>query len=214
MMGDQRLKGLYIIILSCLISVCFFRTSSKADGMTTIINNENEVVSSLKYFAATIRATGKECGTAVQINQVTIGIAEKAETMSAIPPPPRWTVYMRLMDQNVPDRYYGKDIRPAGRTKEIWSIEVMINNDCADSQSGKDVYYPIISWDPNMFCNMGTFTLWSEESGTSYSLLVADMTKTEGYQTKANDGEYFYIIWSLCVACNESINMDCQQAGI
>lgn len=156
----------------------------------------------LECFSAAIRVTGQESGNAIRISEVTIGIDKVAQTKSAPPPPPTYTVYMRLMDRDIPDTYYGKDIRIDGKTEEIWALRVEINNDYADPNLGG--YYPLLSWDPHTFSPVGTFSLWSEESGTPASLLVGDMRQTGRYQIKEEDGEYFYIIWS----CSIQIEMD------
>ncbi|MGA1865175.1 MAG: right-handed parallel beta-helix repeat-containing protein [bacterium] len=148
----------------------------------------------LECFVALIRATGQKIGNAVRVSQVTIGIDNKAETKSPAPPPPSYTVRIRLMDPNSSETFYGKDIRACGEMEEIWKIKVEINDEVADPiHSG---YYPELSWDTHALSIVGTFSLWSGTSDEPTGQLVADMSMIDQYLIKPEDGEYFYILYS------------------
>ncbi|MGA1865528.1 MAG: right-handed parallel beta-helix repeat-containing protein, partial [bacterium] len=146
----------------------------------------------LESFIAFIRATGQEIGNAVRVSQVTIGIENVAQTKSPAPPPPDYTVYMRLVDPDSSNTYYGKDIRGCGTTEDIWPLRVQIGEK-ADPQKGG--YYPELIWEPNSLSTTGNFFLWAGTPGGPATKLV-DMRQADHYQIKQEDGEYFYIQFS------------------
>lgn len=121
--------------------------------------------------------------TPVYEGDVFIGIDETGATAPVpMPPEPRYyTAFMKIKDLSQYIYYY-KEIRPIDGDRQIWILNIFINDQYADPE--KPGFYPVLSWNPNEIPGRMRLVRTQTEDG---DILVDDMRQTSSYQTQAAD---------------------------
>jgi len=149
------------------------------------------------YWQTIIHAEGQDLGGVKEYN-VTIGVAEVAETLAAPPAPPEFTVKMELRTPNWDA--LSKDLQQVGEENYSWILAVNPHGSMGPPTDASAT----ISWDPATFSSFNFYQLREGFDGTG-AIVVADMRTTTQYTvTGVDTDQYFTIEYTskICVDVN------------